>query len=161
MYIIILGFAGSKKDRIAREHVLIWSLLVFAIIGFIENIKSIIGNIDDPVISILPKRPGFVISSVPYLLFGIVLVYYFGGYLLSSREKLQADNNPEESLKRFHLSPREIELVPLLNSGLSNREIAENLCISLSTVKTHLHRIYEKTAVKSRYELFHIINSKS
>ncbi|WP_417235326.1 response regulator [Arthrobacter sp.] len=48
------------------------------------------------------------------------------------------------------LSPRELELVGLLSRGLANREIARELFISESTVKTHLIHIYAKLGVDTR-----------
>ena len=51
------------------------------------------------------------------------------------------------------LTPRELEIVRTVASGLSNKEIARKLCVTEGTVKTHLHRIYEKLQVKGRMEL--------
>ena len=48
------------------------------------------------------------------------------------------------------LSGREIEVLQLIAEGLSNREIAERLVISLSTVKGHTTKIYGKLNVNSR-----------
>lgn len=48
------------------------------------------------------------------------------------------------------LSPRELELVGLLARGLVNRQIARELFISESTVKTHLIHIYAKLGVDTR-----------
>ena len=48
------------------------------------------------------------------------------------------------------LSERELEILRLVVSGLSNRQIAERLIISLGTVKTHVHNIFEKLNVKTR-----------
>jgi LuxR family maltose regulon positive regulatory protein len=45
---------------------------------------------------------------------------------------------------------RELELLSLLSSGLSNQEIADNLSLSLATVKWHLYNLYAKLGVKSR-----------
>ena len=47
------------------------------------------------------------------------------------------------------LSLREIEVLQLLIKGLTNREIAEKLHISLTTVITHRKNIQEKTGIKS------------
>ncbi|MDO9408737.1 helix-turn-helix transcriptional regulator [Patulibacter sp.] len=48
------------------------------------------------------------------------------------------------------LTPRELELLELLARGCSNRQIAEDLVISPSTVKAHLGRIYRKLGEPSR-----------
>jgi ATP/maltotriose-dependent transcriptional regulator MalT len=48
------------------------------------------------------------------------------------------------------ISPREQEVLQLLSAGLSNREIAAKLSISVSTAKTHLENIYRKLGVNSR-----------
>lgn len=48
------------------------------------------------------------------------------------------------------LSAREIELLQALQTGASNREIAEALFISQATVKTHLIHIYSKLGVDNR-----------
>jgi RNA polymerase sigma factor (sigma-70 family) len=51
------------------------------------------------------------------------------------------------------LSDRQQQVVTLLCDGLSNSEIAQNLGVSEGTVKNHLHIIYEKLGVVSRFEL--------
>jgi len=48
------------------------------------------------------------------------------------------------------LTERERRLVEMLAQGLSNKELARNLDISLNTVKFHLRNIFEKLAVRSR-----------
>lgn len=50
------------------------------------------------------------------------------------------------------LSPRELDVLRLLATGKSNREIAEALFISLSTVATHVHNILTKTGCANRTE---------
>ena len=48
------------------------------------------------------------------------------------------------------LTAREQAVLGLLPTGLSAREIADELCISRDTVKTHTKRIYQKLGVSSR-----------
>jgi DNA-binding NarL/FixJ family response regulator len=48
------------------------------------------------------------------------------------------------------LAAREIEVSRLLAQGKTNREISRELLISLSTVKTHVHRIIAKLGVSDR-----------
>jgi ATP/maltotriose-dependent transcriptional regulator MalT len=48
------------------------------------------------------------------------------------------------------LSERELEILRLIADGLSNREIADQLVVALSTVKWHINQIYGKLGVDSR-----------
>lgn len=50
------------------------------------------------------------------------------------------------------LSPRELEVLELLASGFRNREIAEALVVSQSTIKVHIRHILEKLGVRTRTE---------
>ena len=51
------------------------------------------------------------------------------------------------------LSPQEQKVFELMNQELSNKEIADKLFISLSTVKTHINNIYSKLPISSRSEI--------
>jgi DNA-binding NarL/FixJ family response regulator len=48
------------------------------------------------------------------------------------------------------LSRRELEILQLVAGGLSNREIAQHLWVTETTVKFHLSRIYRKIGVGNR-----------
>ncbi|MDI1337782.1 MAG: response regulator transcription factor [Lacunisphaera sp.] len=50
------------------------------------------------------------------------------------------------------LTPRENEILQLLAKGCLYKEIASQLGISMSTVRTHIHSVYEKLHVQSRTE---------
>ena len=56
----------------------------------------------------------------------------------------------EKELDRLDLSKRELEVLQLMAQGLSNQEIAERLYVSLSTIKTHSTKLFEKLDVKRR-----------
>lgn len=60
---------------------------------------------------------------------------------------------------RYHLSPREQEILPYLARGLSATYIADELCVSINTVKTHTRRIYEKLGIHSKDNLIALIGS--
>jgi LuxR family maltose regulon positive regulatory protein len=48
------------------------------------------------------------------------------------------------------LSDRELELLGLIANGMSNRDVAEELVLTVGTVKWHLSNIYSKLDVSSR-----------
>ena len=50
------------------------------------------------------------------------------------------------------LTAREDEVLRMLATGLSNREIAKHLCITVHTVKNHVHNLLAKLGAKSRAE---------
>ncbi len=55
--------------------------------------------------------------------------------------------------QKYGLTEREVDVIELLLSGATNKEIAAELSLGLATVKTHLHHIFQKTEVQSRSEL--------
>jgi DNA-binding NarL/FixJ family response regulator len=59
------------------------------------------------------------------------------------------------ALEEAGLSPRELSILQALESGGSNREIAERLFVAEQTVKFHLTNIYRKLGVSSRTEAVH------
>lgn len=59
----------------------------------------------------------------------------------------------EEPEGFYGLTPREREVLTLIGDGLTNKEIAERLVISLSTVQTHYSHIVEKLGLNSRAEV--------
>jgi len=53
-------------------------------------------------------------------------------------------------IEKLALSKRELEVLNLMAQGMSNKEIADGLFVSLNTVKTHSSNIFEKLDVKRR-----------
>lgn len=52
--------------------------------------------------------------------------------------------------ERTHLSAREIEVIELIAKGLSNKDIASQLYLSVRTVEAHVSHILDKLGVSSR-----------
>ncbi len=63
------------------------------------------------------------------------------------------DSVPAERVKSLGLSARETEMAIMIARGLSNKEIASELCISPATVRTHIYNLYRKADARSRVEL--------
>ena len=56
----------------------------------------------------------------------------------------------EARLGQLGITPRELEILEAMASGLSNREIAARLFVSENTVKTHAARVFDKLSARRR-----------
>lgn len=74
------------------------------------------------------------------------LFYRPGGVLLDEKQWLFLQ-------KRYHMTPRELQVAILICRGFNNVEIAKALKIRHGTVKTHLRNIYRRARVKSKITL--------
>ena len=59
----------------------------------------------------------------------------------------------ENAGRNTPLTPRELEVVRLVSTGLPNKSIAQQLGLQEGTVKIHLHNIYRKLSVPNRATL--------
>ncbi len=74
--------------------------------------------------------------------------------MIKGRRSGKSDRTEEmKDLEKHSLTKAEIEIVHLIECGLSNREIAKILSISEKTLKNQLTNIYLKLSIKSRYQL--------
>ena len=64
---------------------------------------------------------------------------------------LSANRTP--SIGKATLTQRENEIIPLIEMGLSNKEIARRLQLGTGTIKHHIHNILEKLHVRRRGEI--------
>lgn len=59
----------------------------------------------------------------------------------------------EQIREAVQLTPRELQVIGLLGEGLSNKELAKQMGIAVHTVKSHVHNVLEKLALRSRLEV--------
>ena len=52
--------------------------------------------------------------------------------------------------RRYHISPRELQVIKCVCQGLTNGDIAAKLNVKRGTVKTHLRSIFNKTRVRNK-----------
>ncbi|MDY8137876.1 response regulator transcription factor [Aquimarina sp. 2201CG5-10] len=86
--------------------------------------------------------------SISLLLNGIGLLIIITLLIFYLRSRKKSKSNPS-----FSLSKQENTIKNLIIEGKSNKEIANELFISLSTVKTHITNIYSKLNISNRKEL--------
>ncbi len=56
----------------------------------------------------------------------------------------------EDAIVKIGLTPRELEVLQLMAQGLSNQEIADQLFVSLNTIKTHISNVLSKLEAERR-----------
>lgn len=76
---------------------------------------------------------------------------WVGRKLTPQPRALQFERNAE-AVRSLGLTDRECEVLALLASGQSNKEMARRLAVSPNTVKTHVARVYEKLDVQRRVQ---------
>lgn len=70
------------------------------------------------------------------------------------------DISEEMFMTKYELSKREAEVLFLISKGLTNKRIADDLYISLNTVKYHTKNIYLKLGISSKNEAIDILSEK-
>jgi DNA-binding CsgD family transcriptional regulator len=133
VYTLWLGFANIGKPRVYRP--LAVRFLALLLIGLPGGFYDIFLS-GDTALKFFPL--GYCVGSV-------VITWT----LIQRRSSVR----PGTIAPQWGLSQREAEVAGLVLRGLSNREIAEQLHISPNTVKTHLRAVFEKSGLRSRFEL--------
>jgi DNA-binding CsgD family transcriptional regulator len=90
---------------------------------------------------------------------------YLNAFLLVShsrdwsqeRKEAAGEGPSAELLDRYGISGREREVLALLARGGTYREMAEGLCVSLATIKSHVSHLYEKTGTRNKVELINLL----
>lgn len=118
--------------------------------------------------------PGIItdtfLTSFPTIKF-FPLIYIATGYLFLKYfySAIEINNNlspiqlmeiPYKELEnQFSLTSREMEIINFLAGGFTNNKIAEELFISVNTVKSHIRNSYQKLGVTNRIELINLLNN--
>ncbi len=107
-----------------------------------EGIHSRLG--DHPYLEVYPfeRKTLFLKRFLYFLGILIVIPLLVSAFRFFSKLKTRR--------KYLRLSPRESEVFTLIRSGKTNKEIASQLNVEISTVKSHVNSIYNKLGIKSR-----------
>lgn len=86
-------------------------------------------------------------------IFSLVSFFKYNESIQSEKYTITADFS-----KKIGITEREVDVVKLLLKGYSYQKIADELVISISTVRAHVTSIYRKAGINSRFELYNIIH---
>lgn len=84
---------------------------------------------------------------------GAVCPSRFAKVLFDAFASQGAESSRCSARRPLRLTRREQQLIPLINRGLTNKEIANQLNVSEQTIKTHVHRILHKVGAEGRQSL--------
>jgi DNA-binding CsgD family transcriptional regulator len=87
----------------------------------------------------------------------IILVYYYSRFNLDKEKSKKTTVLSLDSLSQYKITEREFSVVQLICEGLTNKEIANELSISVNTVNNHVANIFDKTGVRSRIDLLKLL----
>ena len=98
------------------------------------------------------------LNYVYFFSWNVLVIIAFVRYMIKRSELLTDGAVSTGFINRYGISAREAEIIGLVAQGLSNKEIADELNISFTTVRTHIYNIYKKTGAGSRVDLLSIIS---
>ena len=103
-------------------------------------------------------------SSKEEMIQAILEVYQGNKYICDEIKNIISDqllDEKENSPNINTLTEREMQIINLIKEGLSSKEIAGNLSISLKTVEVHRHNILKKLKLKNSASLVNFINTSA
>ncbi len=102
---------------------------------------------------------GFIllINLIPYLWVKI----YFLRYMATLHETGNYTALLENIYNTYAISEREKEIIELILTGKTNKEIENILFISINTVKNHIYKIFKKLGINSRHQLIKFLDFKN
>jgi DNA-binding NarL/FixJ family response regulator len=128
-----------------KKTIIVFSLLILALLLLfqISTYAIVFGN--------LKVELAIAIIAIVFLIVGI--------YINKKSLRKSVINSPEinhQKIKDLEITSREYEVLQAISEGLSNKEIAQELCLSESTIKTHVSNLLAKLNAKRRTQALQI-----
>lgn len=93
----------------------------------------------------------FIIIAAVSFLIGL---YFYRKFFQKTQDELKEIDH--KKIKSLEISDREYEVLQLISQGLSNKEVAEKLFLTESTIKTHVSNLLVKLNAKRRTQAIQI-----
>ena len=128
-----------------KKTVLVFSALIIAILALFQLSKYTLvsGNL-----------------GIEIIIGIIAVLFFFVGIYINKKSLGRQAPAPKEidhsKIEALEISKREYEVLQQIATGLSNKEIAENLFLSESTIKTHVSNLLLKLDAKRRTQAIQI-----
>lgn len=154
-------FAATANDKLSLGHMtIVTAMLIWNYVSYFWGETSVYWGNSEFI------RAPLDLTIIFWLVINIVtLVYvYHRVFLKTFSESTEAATKNDtadrinEVCEQFKITTREKELIELIYAGKSNKEIADTLFLSESTVKTHIYNIFRKMDVKNRVGVICVIN---
>jgi DNA-binding CsgD family transcriptional regulator len=152
-FLLLRGFQRIE-DRGLRRLTKRFLLLVaaLAVPAAAELVLKYLPGVAEPVQQYPLVQIAYYLASIGLLL----------SYTARAPEEAAASGNcslPVGFVQRYRISPRECEIISMMERGFSNRKLAEGLFISVQTVKNHVYHIYRKTGAENKVQLINLIRT--
>lgn len=148
----IVYFNGALNLKDSGKKINYFSLIFLA--GLISRILLFVVTIYFDLVLPLTITLYFLSNLVPLIFLWQMADEYFDPIHSESTVKDVID----KITKRYKITKREKDIIQQISHGKTNQQIADELYISLQTVKDHTHRIYKKTGVNSRMKLIRLLS---
>jgi DNA-binding CsgD family transcriptional regulator len=139
---------SDKKKLLIKLFIII--MAVFIPLQIIDDIRSIFIQTLYPV-TVLPFF---------YFICNMISIIFAFKYLFINPAGFIAGGINDRVLRKYKVTEREKEIISLIAEGYANKQIAQKLGISFSTVKNHIYNIFQKTKTRGKIELLRRLNDK-
>jgi DNA-binding CsgD family transcriptional regulator len=134
--------AGRRKAIRAFATMMLLGYIAYIAFSFLRDPYEAYGSVANQL----------WLNFVPIIWIQYFFLPYYAG--LSTGDE---DAVIENLVREYSISKREREIMELIVAGKSNKEIEEQLFISVNTVKNHVYHLYQKLGIKSRSQLMHLV----
>lgn len=174
---VVIGEARNAEEMMDRLRKFAWDIVILDVgmpgksgLDAIKDLKQVCPKLPVLVLSAYPEdqlarrmlkagAAGYLTkdSAPNELVHALRKILGGGKFVSASMAELLVANLNEEAGRPLHemLSDREYQVMCLIAVGKSLKEIADDLCVGISTVNTYRARILEKMQFKNNTELTH------